>query len=282
MLRLQSHAHGRWSRIGAGVGGRRLTGGASEAPHRERKKKGLAKPHLAVCPCATLSAWQEKGVDGLVSTRQSSRKIPSLGLVDLLVVEKSMCFVEEVFYMGADDEYKTAVDPLFRSVYAFGIPRAKQTHSIPSYIRISSYKMRSAALLTALLAGQAFAYPKPVIQSTSKRGWPSINAFLTEIAKIMPIGDTITAACDLIGDGEDIAADLFGIDNTENEACGDVTVVFARGTCDPGNVGVLVGPFFFNSLQNALGSTSLGVQGFDYPASVQGFLSGAVQPGIDL
>lgn len=98
----------------------------------------------------------------------------------------------------------------------------------------------------------------------------------------MPIGDTVSAACDLIGDGEDIAADLFDISETENEACGDVTVVFARGTCDPGNVGVLVGPFFFNSLQNALGSTSLGVQGFNYPASVQGFLSGAVQPGIDL
>ncbi|KAM0477461.1 hypothetical protein ACHAPX_005773 [Trichoderma viride] len=142
--------------------------------------------------------------------------------------------------------------------------------------------MRSAAIFTALLAGQAFAYPKPVIQSYNKRGWPSINAFLTEIAKIMPIGDTVSAACDLIGDGEDIAADLFGISETESEPCGDVTVLFARGTCDPGNVGVLVGPFFFNSLQNALGSTSLGVQGFNYPASVQGFLSGAVQPGIDL
>lgn len=142
--------------------------------------------------------------------------------------------------------------------------------------------MRSAAIFTALLAGQAFAYPKPVIQSTSKRGWSSINAFLTEIAKIMPIGDTVAAACDLIGDSEDVAANLFDISNTENAPCGDVTVLFARGTCDPGNVGVLVGPFFFNSLQNALGGTSLGVQGFDYPASVEGFLSGAVQPGVDL
>lgn len=44
MLRTQSHAHGCWSRIGAGVGGRRLTGGAGEAPHREEKKRALQTP----------------------------------------------------------------------------------------------------------------------------------------------------------------------------------------------------------------------------------------------
>jgi hypothetical protein len=142
--------------------------------------------------------------------------------------------------------------------------------------------MRSLAIVATLLAGHAFAYPKPPPQSLNKRGWPSINEFLTELADIMPIGDTVSAACDLIGDGEDIAADLFDISNTENEPCGDVTVLFARGTCDPGNVGVLVGPFFFNSLQSALGGVSLGIKGVPYPASVQGFLSGAVQPGIDM
>ncbi|EHK25919.1 carbohydrate esterase family 5 protein [Trichoderma virens Gv29-8] len=142
--------------------------------------------------------------------------------------------------------------------------------------------MRSLAILATLLAGHAFAYPKPVLESPARRDWPTINEFLTELAEIMPIGDTVSAACDLIGDAEDVAADLFGISNTENDACGDVTVLFARGTCDPGNVGVLVGPFFFRSLQTALGSKTVGVKGVPYPASVQGFLSGSVQPGIDM
>ncbi|PTB78709.1 carbohydrate esterase family 5 protein [Trichoderma longibrachiatum ATCC 18648] len=142
--------------------------------------------------------------------------------------------------------------------------------------------MRSLAILTSLLAGHAFAYPKPATQSLDRRDWPSINEFLSELAKVMPIGDTITAACDLISDGEDAAASLFGISETENDPCGDVTVLFARGTCDPGNVGVLVGPWFFESLQTALGSRTLGVKGVPYPASVQDFLSGSVQPGIDM
>ncbi|KAL7791485.1 carbohydrate esterase family 5 protein [Trichoderma ceciliae] len=142
--------------------------------------------------------------------------------------------------------------------------------------------MLSLTILTTLLAGHAFAYPRPLPHSFNRRGWPTINEFLSEIGKIMPIGDTVSAACDLIGDAEDFAAALFGISSTENEACGDVTVLFARGTCDPGNVGVLVGPWFFESLQSALGGVSVGVQGVSYPASVEGFLTGAVQPGIDM
>ncbi|KAL7934097.1 putative cutinase [Trichoderma chlorosporum] len=142
--------------------------------------------------------------------------------------------------------------------------------------------MRSVAVLATLLAGHAFAYPKPVLQSPSRRDWPTINEWLSELADIMPIGDTVSAACDLIGDAEDVAANLFDISNTENEPCGDVTVLFARGTCDPGNVGVLVGPWFFNSLDNALTTQTVGVIGVPYPASVDGFLTGAVQPGINM
>lgn len=191
--------------------------------------------------------------------------------------------------LGKDDEYKSAGmvdlsaldDP--SSLYSFFGVSADLASLFPfPYNKATLQKMRSLAVLTSLLAGHALAYPKPSPQSLSPRDWPTINEWLSELADIMPIGDTVSAACDLIGDGEDVAADLFGISNTENEPCGDVTVLFARGTCDPGNVGVLVGPWFFESLQNVLGSRSLGVQGVPYPASVQGFLSGAVQPGIDM
>lgn len=93
-LRTQSHAHGRWARIGAGVGGRRLTGGAAKAPHREKKdspspiwKFVLALPEVASKGC------RQEGFYSSIELKDAefgtSRSI--------LVVEKSMCFIEEAF-----------------------------------------------------------------------------------------------------------------------------------------------------------------------------------------
>ncbi|KAF6820410.1 cutinase [Colletotrichum musicola] len=72
-------------------------------------------------------------------------------------------------------------------------------------------------------------------------------------------------------------ADSVGIDTTENDlarkaACADVTVVFARGTTEPGNVGLVTGPPFFDALREQMGgSKSLAVQGVEYPATFAGF-----------
>lgn len=73
-----------------------------------------------------------------------------------------------------------------------------------------------------------------------------------------------------------VLAGLFGIQTTQNlgSGCSDVTILFARGTFEPGNVGALVGPQFFDSLSSVLGgSKSLGIQGVDYPASMEGNLN---------
>lgn len=56
-------------------------------------------------------------------------------------------------------------------------------------------------------------------------------------------------------------------------ACKDVTVIFARGTSEPGNVGSVAGPPFFQALAEEIGSDSLAVQGVDYPASIGGIIS---------
>ncbi|CAN8105236.1 unnamed protein product [Discula destructiva] len=57
--------------------------------------------------------------------------------------------------------------------------------------------------------------------------------------------------------------------------CGDVTLIFARGTGESGNVGTYVGPQFYAALGSALGSASLVFQGVnDYDASIAGFLEG--------
>lgn len=56
--------------------------------------------------------------------------------------------------------------------------------------------------------------------------------------------------------------------STRNElsgACKDVTVIYARGTTESGNVGSIAGPPFFTALAAEIGSSRLAVQGVDYP-----------------
>ncbi|KAM5343090.1 hypothetical protein ACJ41O_014056 [Fusarium nematophilum] len=55
-------------------------------------------------------------------------------------------------------------------------------------------------------------------------------------------------------------------------ACKDVTVVFARGTSEMGNVGSVAGPPFFQALAEQVGSDKLAVQGVEYAASVSGIM----------
>lgn len=68
-------------------------------------------------------------------------------------------------------------------------------------------------------------------------------------------------------------------DLVDNSPCKAVTLIFARGTIEAGNVGSLVGPPFFSALSFAIGSTNLAVQGVDYPADVPGFLIGGSPSG---
>jgi cutinase len=69
---------------------------------------------------------------------------------------------------------------------------------------------------------------------------------------------------------------------TDGTACRPVTLIYARGTTQAGNVGdsAAVGPLFFNNLASRLGGTSqLAIQGVTYPANVQGFLAGGDAAG---
>jgi cutinase len=62
---------------------------------------------------------------------------------------------------------------------------------------------------------------------------------------------------------------------TDGTACRAVTVIWARGTTQEGNVGT-----FFNALASRLGGTSrLAIQGVTYSASVLGFLAGGDAAG---
>lgn len=67
----------------------------------------------------------------------------------------------------------------------------------------------------------------------------------------------------------------------ENGDCKAMTLIFARGTTEAGNLGSVVGPPFANALiQAAGGADSVAVQGVNnYPADVAGFLAGGDQGG---
>lgn len=120
-------------------------------------------------------------------------------------------------------------------------------------------------------------------QKAEPRQTSLINAILDAIVSIFPVNVAITDLTSAIGDAEQLLADTLGVSTTDNglsSSCADVTVVFARGTTEAGNVGLLAGPPFFDALQSAIGSgTTLAVQGVDYPASIAGFLVGGDPTG---
>ncbi|KAK3197292.1 hypothetical protein GRF29_1536g1288076, partial [Pseudopithomyces chartarum] len=62
--------------------------------------------------------------------------------------------------------------------------------------------------------------------------------------------------------------------------CKPVTLLFAKGTTEDGSMGALVGPPLAQALGLAIGADNLAVQGVDYDASVEGFLTGGDPRGI--
>lgn len=65
-----------------------------------------------------------------------------------------------------------------------------------------------------------------------------------------------------------------------NGPCKAVTVIFARGTTELGNIGAVVGPQLDFALNDRLGN-NVAFQGVDYPASIAGFLIGGSPEGAD-
>lgn len=58
--------------------------------------------------------------------------------------------------------------------------------------------------------------------------------------------------------------EIYSTTSDELAECKPVTMIFARGTFEPGNIGLLAGPPFFNALSYAIGD-KLAVQGVPYP-----------------
>ncbi|KAK4505624.1 hypothetical protein PRZ48_003587 [Zasmidium cellare] len=68
-------------------------------------------------------------------------------------------------------------------------------------------------------------------------------------------------------------------DLLDGTPCRAITIIFARGTLEAGNVGTLAGPPFFQAVADIVGEQNVAVQGVDYPADIPGFLAGGDQGG---
>lgn len=141
----------------------------------------------------------------------------------------------------------------------------------------------SSALVMLPLALSASALPNPP-HAASRPLQPlqprlDINDILAWITSLFPVDIALDVASAVIEAADQTLAILLGYSTTHNDLsngkCGDVTLIFARGTDEPGNVGALVGPEFYSALQSALGSTSVIFQGVDdYDATVTEYLEG--------
>jgi len=61
-----------------------------------------------------------------------------------------------------------------------------------------------------------------------------------------------------------------------------MTVIFARGTTEPGNVGLLTGPAYFDAMEATIGAKALTVKGVEYGATITQFLGGGDPVGSKL
>lgn len=154
--------------------------------------------------------------------------------------------------------------PLLLAIYL-----TPQVHSLPT--------------TTTPLASHRLPFlPLPLL---TPRQAASLNALLALITQLFPINFVLTDASTLLVDAGQALATAAGEQTTREDltsgTCGDVLVVFARGTDEPGNVGALVGPPLFDALGSALGSgKTVAVQGVDnYPASIAEYLEGGSPEG---
>ncbi|KAH6679250.1 putative cutinase, partial [Halenospora varia] len=107
----------------------------------------------------------------------------------------------------------------------------------------------------------------------------ALNAFLALLLDYLPdIDGSINAVTGVLTAFEQFLALITGTQTTYNElggTCKAYTVIFARGTTEPGNVGILVGPPLFSALKTKVGSSVVTIQGVNnYEADVSGYLEG--------
>ncbi|KAK7958588.1 cutinase precursor [Apiospora saccharicola] len=119
----------------------------------------------------------------------------------------------------------------------------------------------------------------------AKRQNRGVNELLSYISQLFTVDILMKDSALMIGVGEKAFALMAGYSTSEDDLeegrCGDVVVIFARGTTEPGNVGALAGPPLFDALRQSMGvaGKTVAVQGVEYPASFTGYLQGGDKAG---
>ena len=103
--------------------------------------------------------------------------------------------------------------------------------------------------------------------------YPSIQHL--SILVVSLLGSVSAAPAELL----DTRQSLPTTENGLSSACKAVTVVYARGTNEEGNVGEIAGPPWISKLRTGLGTSLVTAQGVTYVADVAGYLGGGSASG---
>jgi hypothetical protein len=117
------------------------------------------------------------------------------------------------------------------------------------------------------LSACAHAIPDPASPATVPEATPKCSGTFTP-PSASEIGKAI-AGCDGISANGGVRNDII------NGKCKPVTLIFARGTSELGNIGQIVGPPFVVALEKEFGKGNVAVQGVnDYPAVTEDYCTG--------
>lgn len=145
--------------------------------------------------------------------------------------------------------------------------------------------MKSLAHSVAFLvsAGLAvYGLPTDKTALTSRQSNP-LNPFLSVITNLPPTNLLVDGAAGALTNLEGLLVPVVGGTNQSDietgKPCAQMTVIFARGTTEPGNMGVFAGPQLIQAVKNAMPGASINVQGVQYGATIQGYLAGGGTDG---
>lgn len=128
--------------------------------------------------------------------------------------------------------------------------------------------MKTATVISTFLFTYALALPSNLpLAELTKRSYDSFSLLERSSANFDP-NDNRFSSLHSRALGDMTQNDI------KNGVCKPTTILFARGTTEPGNMGTLAGPPFVQAVGQMVGAQNVAVQGIDYPADIPGFLAG--------
>ncbi|KAK0665593.1 cutinase-domain-containing protein [Cercophora samala] len=110
-----------------------------------------------------------------------------------------------------------------------------------------------------------------------------VNTYLYWVTKLFPLDRHLDVVRDLYMAAEQRVASILKIQTTRHITkgdCPDIAILFARGTNEAGNIGMVAGPSFYEHVKKEAGKNkTVEIQGLDYEANLKGFLRGGDKDG---